>query len=160
MAPEHATEVLAIYQAGIDGGDSTFETAAPSWDRFYSAKLHDHCFVAVEDDHVIGWIALSQYAPGRMAYAGVAEESVFVHPGAQGRGVGRALLDVAIKSSEGAGYWTLLAGIFPENTGSIRLHEAVGFRLIGVQHRIGRHDFGGQSRFRDVARYERRSSTP
>lgn len=158
MAPEHAKEVLAIYQAGIDGGNATFETAAPSWDRFYTGKLHDHCFVALDGGQVIGWVALSPYAKRRTAYAGVADESVYVHPDAQGRGVGRALLDTVIDSSERAGYWTLLAGIFPENTGSIRLHEGAGFRLIGVQHQIGRHDFGGRSRFRDVARYERRSS--
>lgn len=157
MAPEHAADVLAIYQAGIDGGNATFETAAPSWERFYSGKLREHCFVALAGEHVIGWVALSPYAPGRTAYVGVAEESVYVHPDVQGRGVGRALLDTAIRSSEGAGYWTLLAGIFPENTGSVRLHEAAGFRLIGVQHLIGRHDFGGRSRFRDVARYERRT---
>lgn len=159
MLPEHADGVLAIYQAGIDGGQATFETAAPSWDRFYPGKLHDHSFVARDADRILGWITLSRYST-RIAYAGVAEESVYVHPAAQGRGIGRALLDTAIASSERAGFWTLLAGIFPENSGSIRLHESAGFRLIGVQQRVGLHEFGGQTRFRDVARYERRTSLP
>jgi phosphinothricin acetyltransferase len=157
MLPGHASRVLKIYQAGIDGGNATFETEVPSWERFFAGKLHDHCFVALEGERVVGWVTLTAYSAARSAYRGVAEESVYVHPEAQGRGIGRALLDTAITSSERAGFWTLLAGIFPENVGSIRLHEALGFRLIGIQERIGVHVFEGSTRFRDVARYERRS---
>jgi phosphinothricin acetyltransferase len=62
-----------------------------------------------------------------------------------------------IDSSERGGLWTLQAGIFPENTASLRLHEALGFRLVGIRERVGRHDFGGRSVWRDVALLERRS---
>ena len=74
-------------------------------------------------------------------------------PGARGRGVGRALLDAMCRASEEAGIWTLQTGIFPENAASLALHEACGFRVLGVRERIGRH----LGRWRDVVFMERRS---
>ena len=73
---------------------------------------------------------------------------------AQGRGVGRALLEEAIARSEAAGIWTLQAGIFPENAPSLRLHLGCGFRLVGVRERLGEAD----GRFRDVLLLERRAA--
>jgi L-amino acid N-acyltransferase YncA len=157
MLPEHAAEVLAIYQAGIDGGDATFETVAPEWARFDATRMAEHRFVARDFDRVLGWVSLSAISD-RCVYAGIAEVSVYVHPEAQGRGVGRALLGAVIDSSERAGLWTLQAGIFPENAASARLHQAAGFRLVGVRERLGWHEFGGGARWRDVALLERRSS--
>lgn len=156
MRPEHGPEVLAIFQHGIDGGNATFETAPPTWEKFSAGKLPDHRFVAVEDGRVLGWAALTPVSD-REVYRGVAEVSIYLHPDAQGRGLGRTLLETLIESSERGGLWTLQAGIFPENTASIRLHEACGFKLLGVRERIGRHEFGGASRWRDVALLERRS---
>jgi phosphinothricin acetyltransferase len=157
MLPEHADEVLAIFQYGIDGGNATFEKAAPDWAKFDAGKLAGHRFVARDAERVLGWAALSPVSD-RPVYAGVAEVSIYIAPEAQGRGVGRALLGALIDSSERGGLWTLQAGIFPENVASIRLHEALGFRSIGVRERMGRHDFKGESRWRDVVLLERRSS--
>jgi phosphinothricin acetyltransferase len=156
MLPEHAAEVLAIFQAGIDGGNATFETAAPVWEAFDAGKLADHRFVALDAERVLGWIVLSPISD-RCALAGIAEVSVYIHPDAHGKGIGRTLLGAVIDSSERAGLWTLQAGIFPENTASLRLHEAAGFRLVGVRERMGRHEFNGESRWRDVVLLERRS---
>ena len=72
------------------------------------------------------------------------------------RGIGRALLEALIQTSEREGFWTLKAGIFPENAASIALHERCGFELIGVSRRIGQMPDG---RWRDVMLYERRSAT-
>ncbi|WP_225993111.1 GNAT family N-acetyltransferase [Actinomadura rudentiformis] len=156
MLPEHADEVLAIFQAGIDSGNATFETTCPAWEKFSAGKLADHRFVARDADRVLGWAALSPISD-RPVYAGVAEVSIYIHPEAQGRGAGRALLGALIDSSERGGLWTLQAGIFPENAASIRLHESLGFRLVGVREHLGRHDFGGRSVWRDVVLLERRS---
>ncbi len=82
--------------------------------------------------------------------------SVYVAPAFARRGVGRALLDALIAASERAGFWTLKAGIFPENIASIALHEGCGFELVGVSRRIGQMPDG---RWRDVLLYERRSAT-
>jgi phosphinothricin acetyltransferase len=101
---------------------------------------------------VVGWTALSP-ASGRCVYAGVAEESVYVAAAERGRGVGRLLLEELIRRSEAAGIWTIQTGIFPENEASIRLHERVGFRVLGVREKLGRRD----GIWRDVVLLERRS---
>jgi phosphinothricin acetyltransferase len=67
--------------------------------------------------------------------------------------VGRALLEELIARSEAAGIWTLVAGIFPENKASVRLHLGCGFRLVGVRERLG--ELNGE--WRDVLLLERRS---
>ncbi|RSS79733.1 GNAT family N-acetyltransferase [Streptomyces sp. WAC06614] len=155
LLPEHAEQVLGIYQAGIDEGDATFETAAPDWASFDRAKLPRHRFVALDDDgggRVLGWVAASAVSD-RCAYAGVVEHSVYVHPDARGRGVARALLGALIASTEAAGIWTIQSGIFPENTASLALHTRAGFRIIGTRERIGRH----HGIWRDVVLLERRS---
>ncbi|MFE4638002.1 GNAT family N-acetyltransferase [Streptomyces sp. NPDC056773] len=153
MTRHHADEVLAIYQAGIDEGNATFETEAPAWEVFDAGRLPGHRFVAVgPDGKVLGWVAASKVSD-RCAYAGVVEHSVYVHPGARGRGVARALLDALIASTEAAGIWTIQSGIFPENTASLALHRRAGFRVIGLRERIGRH----RGRWRDVVLLERRS---
>jgi phosphinothricin acetyltransferase len=60
MTCEHGPEVLAIYRAGIEEGNATFETQAPTWEHFDQAKLSEHRFVAVDQDgRVLGWVAVS-----------------------------------------------------------------------------------------------------
>jgi L-amino acid N-acyltransferase YncA len=109
------------------------------------------------DGRVLGWAAASPTSD-RCVYAGVAEISVYVHPDAQGRGVGRQLLGALIESTEDAGIWTLQAGVFPENAASLGLHEAAGFRTVGVRHRLGRMSHGPLAgQWRDVVFLERRS---
>jgi phosphinothricin acetyltransferase len=88
MTAEHSAAVLAIYQAGIDDGNATFETRAPGWAEFSAARLPDHRYVAVAAGNVLGWVAASAVS-GRCVYAGVVEHSVYVHSAARGQGVGR-----------------------------------------------------------------------
>jgi phosphinothricin acetyltransferase len=152
MTRGHGGPVLAIYQAGIDEGDATFETRAPAWAEFSAARLPAHRFVAVDEQVVLGWVAVSAISR-RAAYAGVIEHSVYVHADARGRGIGRLLLRTLIASTEAAGIWTIQSGIFPENTASIALHASAGFRVVGNRERIGRH----HGRWRDVVLMERRT---
>ena len=152
MTGAHAAAVLAIYQAGIDEGNATFETCPPGWSAFTAARLPGHRFVATEAGQVAGWVAASAVS-GRCVYAGVVEHSVYVHPAARGQGIGRRLLDALIASTEAAGIWTIQSGIFPENTASMALHRAAGFRMVGIRERIGQH----HGRWRDVLLIERRS---
>jgi len=153
MRAEHARDVLAVYQLGIDEGNATFETDAPGWTEFDAAKLPEHRYVALDEDaRLLGWVAASAVS-GRCVYAGVVEHSVYVHPQARGRGVGAALLRALIESTEDAGVWTIQSGIFPENLASLALHRAAGFRVVGTRERIGRHN----GVWRDVVLLERRS---
>jgi phosphinothricin acetyltransferase len=154
MTAEHAVEVLAIYQAGIDEGDATFETSAPTWEAYAAAKLPEHRLVALDENNgaVLGWAAVVAVSD-RCVYSGVVEHSVYVHPAARGRGVGSALLNALIDSTERAGIWTVQSGIFPENTPSLSLHERCGFRVVGTREKVGRQ----HGVWRDVVLVERRS---
>jgi phosphinothricin acetyltransferase len=156
IAPMNAGDaavVLAIYAAGIATGDATFQTEVPRWEEWDAAHLRTPRLVARDAaGTILGWCALSPIS-SRAVYAGVAEESVYVAASARGRGVGRALLEAMCRASEEAGIWTLQTGIFPENTASLAVHEACGFRVLGVRERIGRH----HGIWRDVVFMERRS---
>ena len=154
MRDAHATQVLEIYRLGIATGNATFETEPPTWDAFTATRLPEHRLVALDCDRVLGWAACTRVSD-RCVYAGVVEHSVYVHPGARGRGVGRALLQALIDSTEKAGIWTIQSGIFPENTASVALHHACGFRTIGTREKVGRH----HGVWRDVLLLERRSPT-
>ncbi|GGQ90865.1 GNAT family N-acetyltransferase [Streptomyces asoensis] len=152
LRAEHAEQVLAIYRLGIDEGNATFETTAPTWEAFDAAKLPDHRLVALDGGRVLGWAAVVPVSD-RCAYAGVVEHSVYVHPDARGRGIGLTLLSALLDSTDAAGIWTVQSGIFPENTASLALHRRAGFRVIGTRERIGRH----HGTWRDVVLVERRS---
>jgi L-amino acid N-acyltransferase YncA len=155
MEPRDAGQVLAIYQAGLDTGQASFETIAPAWEHFDAAKLPAHRHVAADigTGQVLGWTAAIGVSD-RCVYAGVIEHSVYTHPAHRRRGIGAVLLAALIGSAEQAGIWTIQSGVFPENTASLRLHEQAGFRIVGTRQRIGRH----HGRWRDTVLIERRSS--
>ena len=144
-------DVARIYAEGIDTGDATFETTVPPWSQWDADHLAEHRFVADLDDAVCGWVALSPVSD-RCAYSGVAEVSVYVAAAVRGRGVGRSVLASALRRADAGDIWTLQAGIFPENTASIHLHEGSGFRIVGTRERIG----ALQGIWRDVLLLERR----
>ena len=155
MRAADAEQVLAIYQAGLDTGEASFEVTAPAWASFDAAKLPLHRHVAVDagTGRLVGWVAVSPVS-ARPVYAGVVEHSVYVDPAARHRGVGSALLAALIGSTESAGIWTVHSSLFPENAASLRLHAKAGFRVVGTRERIGCH----HGRWRDTLLLERRSA--
>ena len=152
LLPEHWDNVARIYAEGIATRNATFETETPTWETWDAKHLADHRLVALSGSDVVGWAALGAVSD-RCVYAGVAEGSVYVAAEARGRGVGRSLLEELIRRSEDAGIWTIQTGIFPENEASLRLHERVGFRVVGVRRRLGQLE----GTWRDVMFLERRS---
>ncbi|MBA8867131.1 phosphinothricin acetyltransferase [Pantoea agglomerans] len=152
MNDEDWNAVREIYQEGIATGNATFQMAPPEWQEWDSGHLRECRYVACVENNVAGWAALSPYSR-RNAYRGVAELSIYVGSGYQGSGVGKALLTELVRGSEKAGFWTLLAGIFPENQASIALHLSLGFREVGCREKVG--EMHGV--WRDVLIYERRS---
>jgi len=152
LRPDDWPAVRGIYEDGIRGGNATFETESPSWERWDAAHPEPR-LVAERDGAVVGWAALSPVSD-RCCYEGVGDVSVYVAESVRGSGVGRALLEALVERSEQAGYWTLNAGVFPENEASIRLHKACGFREVGIRERLG--ELHGV--WRDVVLLERRST--
>jgi phosphinothricin acetyltransferase len=149
----HWPEVARIYAEGIATGNATFETDVPTWEHWDSVHLPDHRFVALREGEVVGWVAVSPVSD-RCVYDGVVENSVYVDARARGQGIGRQLLEQLVESTEAAGIWTIQTGIFPENEASLRLHERVGFEVVGRRKRIGKlHGV-----WRDVLFIERRST--
>ena len=95
--------------------------------------------------------------PTGQVYRGVVENALYVTERARGRGVGRALLERLVASTDGGEVWTIVSGIFPENVASIALHESLGFRRVGVPERIGLMQVGPMAgTWRDVVWMERR----
>lgn len=158
IAPMTAADwpaVRRIHAEGIATGDATLERDVPDWQHFDHSHPLECRLVALDGTGgpIVGWTALGHYS-ARRVYGGVAWESIYVAAEARGRGVGRTLLGALIPASEAAGFWTLLAGVLIDNTASLSLHEAVGFRRVGVQRRMGQDPTG---RWRDIVLLERRS---
>jgi L-amino acid N-acyltransferase YncA len=146
--------VRSIYSQGIATGNATFQQTAPDWEEWNAAHLPGCRLVARAEGAVVGWAALSPVS-SRAVYRGVAEVSIYVAEAVRGCGVGASLMARLIVESEADGIWTLQAGIFPENTASIKLHTDAGFRIVGTRSRLGCM----HGRWRDVVLLERRSLT-
>ncbi|MBC6366811.1 GNAT family N-acetyltransferase [Algoriphagus sp. AK58] len=152
MKPNHWEEVAAIYLEGIQTGNATFQQDIPTWDDWDRNHLKKCRLVCLYEGKIIGWAALSPVS-GRCVYAGVAEVSVYVSEQFRGKKIGFQLVEKLIKESEHENLWTLQSGIFPENTGSIRIHEKLGFRIVGYREKIGKMN----GKWRDTLLLERRS---
>lgn len=152
MTPEDWPQVKDIYEEGIKSKNATFETQAPTYEKWMEAA-HPQCHLVVEENNqVLAW-AKVLFTSARPVYAGVGEVSIYVHPNAKGKGVGRKLLQELITVSEQQGFWTLKAVIFPENVASINLHKKCGFRVVGTHEKMGKMD----GVWRDNVVMERRS---
>jgi L-amino acid N-acyltransferase YncA len=152
LEAEDWSRVREIYRAGIRSGLATFEVESPAWWEWDSAHHSRHRLVATMGDRVVGWAALAPTS-SRRVYSGVAEDSVYVAPDAQGQGIGGALLSALVAGAEATGIWTIEAGVFPENGASVAVHQRCDFRIVGVRERLGRRD----GLWRDVLLLERRS---
>ncbi len=145
--------VAEIYRQGIETGLATFQKDVPAWEDWDSSHLICCRIVACRGDEIIGWAALTHFS-ARSVYKGVAEVSVYVSIRHRGQKVGTRLLKKLISESEKEGFWTLQAGIFPENLTSIRIHENLGFKKVGVRKKIGKLN----GIWRDIILLERRSN--
>ena len=160
MTENHWPAVRQIYSEGINTGNATFEDSPPeSWENWSEKHFANCSIVCLDDSRVMGWAAISPVS-SRCVYEGVAEVSVYVSREEQGKGIGYVLLKELIQGSEDNGIWTLQAGIFPENSTSLDLHQKLGFEIIGTRKRIGKMAFGPyKGEWRDVVLLERRSQT-
>lgn len=141
-APSDLSTLLAIYGHHVETGLASFELAPPSLDEFttrYQSLLERGYFyvVAVASDEICGYGYVGPYRP-RPAYRYTVENSVYVAPGFERRGVGRSVLAALIEQSTELGFRRMVAVIGDsENWPSIRLHEALGFVHAGTIPSVG-----------------------
>ena len=131
--------VARIYADGLATGVASFETAVPAWEDWDAGHLAALRLVAELDGAVAGWLAAAPVSR-RDCYRGVVEHSVYVDGAMRGRGVGRALLERLVAEAPAHGIWTIQTSIIASNEPSLRLHESVGFRVVGRRERIAERD--------------------
>jgi phosphinothricin acetyltransferase len=159
-----APALMAIYNPEILESAVTFDLVPRSLVE-QEAWIRDHmsshpCIVAVNEEDLVGEIGahaerilgFALFSPFRLrpAYATTVENSVYVHREARGRGVGELLLRELIATAKVSGYHSIIARIVGENEGSIRLHEKVGFTLVGTEIEVGRK----HNKWLDVVEYQ------
>jgi len=154
MSTENWEQVKDIYIEGIQTGNATFQTEAPSWEAWDIAHVKTCRLVMTYGHKVVGWAALSPVS-SRCVYAGIAEVSVYLAQDHRAKGIGVILMEELIRCSEKNGFWTLQSGIFPENRASLAVHKRCGFREIGLRKRVGKMN----GTWRDTVLVERRSET-
>jgi L-amino acid N-acyltransferase YncA len=152
MLQSDGSRVLEIYKTGLETRNASFETMVPSWEEWDNKHLLHSRFV-FQEEQVMGWIALSPFSE-RKVYNGVAEISIYVDSRFHRKGIGSALMDKVIISSELNGIWTLVSSVFPENDATLKLHMKFGFRIIGKRERIAQLD----GIWRDTVLLEKRSN--
>ncbi|WAT02458.1 GNAT family N-acetyltransferase [Rouxiella chamberiensis] len=135
-------QVQAIYAHHVIYGSSSFETEPPSLEEMLQRRraVVDKglpYLVAKEQGQVIGYCYLSPYRP-RYAYRFTVEGSVYMAEGQQGKGVGKRLMTEAIARAERGGWRQMMAVVGnSENIASLRLHQSLGFTVIGQLTGVG-----------------------
>ena len=143
--PEDAPAIGDIYNHYILHSDATWRWDAMtreeilSWVQSHGAPERP-MLVACEGETVVGFACLSDFRP-LIGYCKVAENTVYVRPGCEGRGIGRLLMRRLIDLARAAGLWSIVAVLDGGNTGSRDFHLALGFREAGVLPGIG-YKFG------------------
>src|ERR1700756_1333921 len=134
--------IAEIYEHAVLHGTATFELTPPDlaeMTRRYRV-LMDGAFpylVAVLDGIVVGYAYAGAYRP-RPAYRFTVENSIYLQPAIHRRGVGMKLLRRLIEECEARGYRQMIAVIGDSvNAGSIGLHSACGFQMIGTHPNVG-----------------------
>lgn len=151
MAPGDWPEVARIYAAGMTPA-ATFNAVAPRWEDWNAGHFPEGRLVCEGETGPTGFCALGVSFPSPAAYRGLAEVSLYVDPGCHRQGIGRALLGALEGAARAGGDHALLSKIFADNLPSLRLHEACGYRRVGLLEKAGQDSAG---RWRDVVLMEK-----
>jgi len=136
--------IAAIYAHAVLHGTASWELEPPDeaemLRRFKAVAAGGYPYlVAEEAGRLLGYAYAGAYRP-RPAYRSTVENSIYIAPDSQGRGVGRALLDALMQECTRRGFRQMIAVIGDgtgASLGSRSLHERAGFRLIGVAEKVG-----------------------
>lgn len=135
---EDLSQILEILNREIAEGVAHFGTEPQTLSEIRSAFEQGGYpwFVALENSTVQGFARSSPWKT-RGAYRNTIEVGVYVRPGNQGKGIGKAIYEKFILANWEAGFHTLLAGIRLPNDSCVRLHERFGFRHVGILPQVG-----------------------
>ncbi len=126
-------QILAIYGPYVTDTPFSFEYTVPTLEdftlRFRAVTTQFPWLVWEEDDRVLGY-AYGSAPFERAAYQWCAEDSIYLHPDARGRGIGRQLHETLEKLLTIQGYRKIYAVITSENEGSLAFHRAMGYRTL------------------------------
>ncbi|MEO0493035.1 MAG: N-acetyltransferase family protein [Actinomycetota bacterium] len=138
---DDAEALRRIYNHEVETSTATFDLVPRSldeqraWIREREGALG--VLVAEIDGRIVGFASLSPYR-NRPAYNTTVENSVYVDGDARGLGVGKALLTKVVDMAKARGFHTVIAHIADAEGASVALHQACGFRVVGVQREVGR----------------------
>jgi L-amino acid N-acyltransferase YncA len=134
--------IAAIYDEAVRYGTASFEIEPPDLPemtrRFEALRAGAYPYLVAEQDGAILGYAYAGPYRARPAYHWSVEDSIYIAPPAQRRGIGRLLLDRLIGEAEAGGFRQMIAVIGDSaNTGSVELHRAAGFRMVGTFDNVG-----------------------
>ena len=136
-----AEAIREIYNREVTTSTVTFDLVPRSLEEqqaWLEARSGAHAvLVSTEGSGVRGFAALSPFRD-RPAYSTTVEDSVYIHPDHQGRGVGRELLTALVSTAEAHGFHTVIGRIVGGHDASIALHRSVGFEVVGTEREVGR----------------------
>lgn len=134
---DDSAAIAAIYDAAVRTGTASFELEPPGTEemsrRMEAILAGGYPFLALEEEgRLLGFAYATAFRP-RIAYRNTVENSIYVDETAQGRGIGRALLEALITACEERDFRQMVAVIGDSgNAGSIALHRGCGFAPIGI----------------------------
>jgi L-amino acid N-acyltransferase YncA len=132
--------ILDIYNDAILNTIATFDTEPQKLEEklawFRETAYPYAVLVAERDGDVVGWASLRPFRQ-KAAYRYTAENSVYVRKDCFGEGIGAALMRRLMEMGVANGFHTIIAGIAGDNPASIRLHERLGFEVVGTEREVG-----------------------
>lgn len=149
-----APALAAIYEPIVRGTAISFELAPPDAEemrRRVAATTARHPWLVADDGGTTVGYAYASSFRAREAYRFACESTVYVAEGARGRGAASRLYRALFALLEAQGFAVAYAGIALPNEPSVRLHERLGFRAVGVFSRAG----WKLGRWHDVGFWER-----
>ena len=136
---EDMPAIAAIYAHAVENDTASFELVAPDaaeMERRWRARGEAYPYLVAEWDGVVAAYAYAGPFRARPAYRATCENSIYVSPDAQRRGLGRALMTALIDDCARRGYRQMVAGV-SGGKASIALHEALGFHVVGTFTAVG-----------------------